>query len=129
MKSFLKSFVIASLCLLTASAGYAQQDGKDGKAIPVEQQPKPANPDEWQFSITPYVFIPTANVDISLPNGNGLDLVRRIAEHHDEVRVLVVFAHLPHMGRRSADDRGSPRHPDTLHPSLASCSQRCVPSR
>ena len=34
----------------------------------------------------------------------------------EEVRVLIVVAHLPHMGRRSADDRGSPRHRHTLHP-------------
>ena len=42
MKSLHKSFVIASLCFLTASAGYAQQDAKDGKAIPVQQAPNPS---------------------------------------------------------------------------------------
>lgn len=67
MKSTRQLFVIASAILLTASAGYAQQDPKDGKEIPVQQQPQTASPDEWQFSITPYVFLPTANVDISLP--------------------------------------------------------------
>jgi hypothetical protein len=67
MKSLLKSFVIASLCLLTASAGYAQQDAKDGKEIPLQQQPGPANPDEWQFSITPYVWLPSVNLDVSVP--------------------------------------------------------------
>ena len=67
MKSLLKSFVVASLCFLAASAGHAQQDAKDGKEIPVQQLPRPANPDEWQFSITPYVFLPTVNVDVSVP--------------------------------------------------------------
>ena len=64
MKSLRKSFVIASLILLTASAGYAQQDPKDGKEIPVQQAPQTASPDEWQVSITPYSWLPTVNVDL-----------------------------------------------------------------
>ena len=40
---------------------------KTEKTIPVEQAPKPASPDEWQFAFTPYFWLPTANVDISLP--------------------------------------------------------------
>ncbi len=67
MNSTRQLLVIASLCLLTASAGYAQQDPKDGKEIPVQQQPQAASPDEWQFSITPYFWLPTANVDLSVP--------------------------------------------------------------
>ena len=70
MKSTRPLFVIASLCLLTASGGYAQQDPKDGKEIPVQQAPQTPSPDEWQFSITPYSWLPTANVDISLPTVN-----------------------------------------------------------
>ena len=70
MKSTRPLFVIASLCLLTASGGYAQQDPKDGKEIPVQQAPQTPSPDEWQFSITPYTWLPTANVDISLPTVN-----------------------------------------------------------
>jgi hypothetical protein len=31
------------------------------------------------------------------------------------VGILVVLTHLPYMGRRSADDRGSPGHWSTLH--------------
>jgi len=68
MKSRLKSFVIASLCFLTVSAGHAQQDARDGKAIPVQQQPQSVSEEEWNFSITPYVFVPTVNLDISVPN-------------------------------------------------------------
>ena len=71
MKSLHKSFVIASLCLLTASAGYAQQDGKDGKEIPVQQQPGPVGPDEWHFSFTPYFWLPTADLNISTPSVTG----------------------------------------------------------
>ena len=67
MKSLRKSFVVASLCLLTASAGYAQQDAKDAKEIPVQQAPKPASPDEWQFSFTPYTWLPTVDLNFRLP--------------------------------------------------------------
>ena len=67
MKPLRKSFVIASLCLLTASAAFGQQDAKDGKDIPVQQAPKPASLDEWQVTFSPYVWLPTVNVDISLP--------------------------------------------------------------
>jgi hypothetical protein len=68
MKSLHKSFVIASLVLLTASVGLAQQDPKDGKEIPLQQQPQPASPDEWQVNFSPYVWLPTVNADFSLPN-------------------------------------------------------------
>jgi hypothetical protein len=68
MKSLRKSFVIASLSFLTASAGYAQQDAKDGKAIPVQQEQKPVSQDEWQVSFTPYFWLPTANLEISVPD-------------------------------------------------------------
>ena len=67
MKSLHKSVVIASLCFAIASAGYAQQDAKDGKEIPVQQEPKPASQDEWQVSFTPYFWLPTANLEISVP--------------------------------------------------------------
>jgi hypothetical protein len=67
MKSLHKLVAIASLCSFTASAGYAQQDAKDGKAIPVQQPVQPANPDKWQFYITPYVWLPTVDIATSLP--------------------------------------------------------------
>ena len=38
-----------------------------------------------------------AIIDISLPNGNGLDLVRRIAEHHSGVRILVWSMYPEHL--------------------------------
>ena len=63
MKSLLTSLVIASLCLCTAS-GYA---GQDGKEIPVQQETKPVSPDEWHFSFTPYFWLPTADLEISVP--------------------------------------------------------------
>jgi hypothetical protein len=66
MKSLLKSFGIASLCFLAAAAGYAQEDAKDGKAIPV-QEPKPASPDAWQFSFTPYTWLPSVDLKLSIP--------------------------------------------------------------
>jgi len=67
MKLLYKSFVITSLCFLTASAGYAQQDAKDGKEIPVQQAPKPVTQDEWQFFVTPYTFLPSVDVKFNVP--------------------------------------------------------------
>ena len=67
MKSLHKLVAIASLCFFTASAGYAQEDAKDGKAIPVQQESKPVSQDEWQFSVTPYTFLPAVDLKLSLP--------------------------------------------------------------
>ena len=67
MKAFLNSFVM-SLCLWSAAAGHAQQDGKDAKEIPVQQEPKPVSQDEWRFSITPYFWLPTVDADLSVPD-------------------------------------------------------------
>ena len=47
MKSLHKLVAVAFLCLLTASTGYAQEDAKDGKTIPVQQESKPVSQDEW----------------------------------------------------------------------------------
>src|SRR5450432_726456 len=65
MKSLLKSSIIVSLSLLAVSAGYAQQDGKD---IPVQQEPKVVSPDEWQVFFTPYAWLPSADLTLSIPN-------------------------------------------------------------
>ena len=67
MKSLHKLVAIASLCFFTASAGYAQEDAKDGKAIPVQQESKPVSQDEWQFSVTPYTFLPSVDVKFNVP--------------------------------------------------------------
>jgi hypothetical protein len=67
MKLF-RSSVIASLCLLTVSAAYAQQDAKDGKEIPVQQESKAATQDEWRFSGTPYTWIPSVDLKLGIPN-------------------------------------------------------------
>ena len=67
MKSPLLLSAVAFLCLLTASTGYAQEDAKDGKAIPVQQESKPVSQNEWQFSVTPYTFLPSVDLQLSLP--------------------------------------------------------------
>lgn len=67
MKSLRKLLVIGSVCFLAASVAFAQQDAKDGKETPVQQQPKPVSEDEWSFSISPYAFVPTVNLDVSVP--------------------------------------------------------------
>lgn len=64
MKQITKLFLIASLCLLTASAGYAGEDPND---IPVQQQPQPLAEDEWQVTFSPYAWLPSVDVEISVP--------------------------------------------------------------
>src|SRR4030095_2328540 len=67
MKSLHKLVAIASLCFFTASAGYAQRDAKDGKAIPVQQESEPVSQDEWHFFLTPYTFLPSVDVKFNVP--------------------------------------------------------------
>lgn len=67
MKLLLKLIFSASLCFLAVSVGYAQQDAKDGKEIPVQQESKPVNQDEWQFSFSPYVWVPSVDLKLSIP--------------------------------------------------------------
>ena len=55
---------IAFLCLLTTSAGYAQQDEKN---VVTQQEPQPVSPDEWQVFFTPYGWLASATLDISIP--------------------------------------------------------------
>lgn len=68
MKSLLKTLVVASLWLATASAGYAQRDGKDAREIPAQQKPKPVGQDGWSFSFAPTFWLPSVLLDISVPN-------------------------------------------------------------
>jgi hypothetical protein len=68
VKSLLTTLVIASLWLVTASAGYVQHDGKD---IPVRQEPKPVSQDEWSFSIAPNFWLPSVLLDILVPNNSS----------------------------------------------------------
>jgi hypothetical protein len=53
---------LAALLLLGVSAAHAGPP-RSGKEV----APRPASEDQWRFSFSPYVFIPTANLDISVP--------------------------------------------------------------
>ena len=53
----------ASVCLLTAPNTYAGE----GKEIPLQQGPEPVSQDEWHFSLTPYFWLPSTEVEISVP--------------------------------------------------------------
>lgn len=56
---------LAALLLVTVPAGQAQSSGKETILQP---GPRPAAAeDEWRFSITPYVWVPSVNLDISMP--------------------------------------------------------------
>ena len=64
MNLLLKLSVSAFLCVLVATVAYA---GQDGKEIPIQQAPVSASPDEWHFTFTPYFWLPSADLDISVP--------------------------------------------------------------
>lgn len=64
MKSILSAFVGASF-FLGVTAGYA---GQDGQEIPIRQETKPVKEDEWQVTFTPYVWLPSVDLDVSVPN-------------------------------------------------------------
>ena len=68
MKSLHKLVAIASLCFFTASAGYAQEDAKDGKAIPVQQEIQTRHvKTSGSFPLTPYTFLPSVDVKFNVP--------------------------------------------------------------
>src|SRR5262245_1121255 len=62
MKAYLKLFFGASLCLVTAAASQA---GQEGTAQP--PQPSPAQ-DAVHFSYTSSFWLPSTELDISVPN-------------------------------------------------------------
>ena len=63
MRPLSKSLIIIVACLVTSSPLYAG----DGKEIPVQQQQTAPAEDEWQFTFTPYFWLPTVDVDLSTP--------------------------------------------------------------
>src|SRR5450432_1973470 len=65
MKTLLQLFAIVSLSILTASNGYAQQDGKN--EVPIEQGPQPVSQNDWQVTFTPYVWLPSIALNLSVP--------------------------------------------------------------
>src|SRR5450432_1409253 len=67
MKILFRSLLIALPCLFIATAGHAQQDGKDAKDIPVQQETKAPTPEEWQVTFTPYAWLPSVDLNLSTP--------------------------------------------------------------
>lgn len=67
MKTLSRSLLIAPLYLLLTTAGFAQQNGKDVKDIPVQHEAQAPAPDEWQVTLSPYVFLPSVDLDLSVP--------------------------------------------------------------
>jgi hypothetical protein len=58
------ALVLLLLCFCTVP-GYA---GQDEKEIPVQQEAKPVTQDEWQIFYTGYAWLPSALVDVNVPN-------------------------------------------------------------
>ncbi len=64
MKSILVALVSASFCLCIAS-GHA---GQDEQQIPIQQETNAVGQDDWQVTFTPYAWVPSVDLDLSLPN-------------------------------------------------------------
>jgi hypothetical protein len=65
MKPLITSLLLTSVCLFSASVGYAG----DGKQIAVQEQPAPpVSQNAWEVYFTPYLWLPSALVDISVPD-------------------------------------------------------------
>lgn len=58
---------LAALLLVGAPAAHAQQ-AYSSKTPVIQPGPAPAGDDEWRFSITPYVWLPSVDLDITLPS-------------------------------------------------------------
>ena len=63
MKSILTALVSASFCLCMTS-GHA---GQDEKEIPIQQETKPVSQDDWQVTFTPYAWVPSVDLNLSVP--------------------------------------------------------------
>lgn len=57
---------LAALLLASVPAVNAQQSGGSKDSI-IQPGPKPAADDEWRFSITPYFWVPSVAIDVSVP--------------------------------------------------------------
>lgn len=64
MKSILGSLIIASLSFWTASV----HAGQDENEIPIQQETRPVSQDEWQVTFSPYAWVPSVDLDLSIPN-------------------------------------------------------------
>ena len=66
--SRLMKFVIITSFSLFAALVQAQEESKDAKDIPVQQQPKALEEDEWHFTLTPYFWLPSILATVSTPD-------------------------------------------------------------
>lgn len=58
---------LTTLILSMVPAVHAQQSSSDKQGI-IQQAPMPPGDDEWRFSFTPYLWLPTADLDVSVPD-------------------------------------------------------------
>jgi hypothetical protein len=61
---------IAALLLCVIGVGHAQSVAGEGKEVIIQPQPALATGDTWQFAITPYFWLPSVDLNLSLPTVN-----------------------------------------------------------
>ena len=61
---------IAALFLCVIGAGHAQSVSSEGKEVISKPTPTLAPEDRWQFAITPYFWLPSVDLNMSLPAVN-----------------------------------------------------------
>ena len=68
MKSLSNRFPssLAALLLVCVPAAHAQSGGS--KEIILQPGPQATSADEWRFTITPYLWLPSVDLDVSMPD-------------------------------------------------------------
>ncbi len=66
MKTSKVTIALALLFSSVVSSSFAQQY-VEGKEVVTQSAPAPVAEDDWKFSFTPYLWVPGANLDISVP--------------------------------------------------------------
>ena len=61
---------IATLLLCVIGVGHAQQVSSEGKEVISKPTPTLAPEDRWQFAVTPYFWLPSVDLNMSLPAVN-----------------------------------------------------------
>ncbi|MEO8350602.1 MAG: hypothetical protein ABI680_02655 [Chthoniobacteraceae bacterium] len=67
MKSICQALTASFTALLILAISAAQQAAAGSPEVIVVQGPKPVSEDDWRFSLSPYAWIPSFDLDISVP--------------------------------------------------------------
>jgi hypothetical protein len=65
-----QQITIATVLLCVIGIGHAQSVAVEGKEVISKPMPALAPEDAWQFAITPYFWLPSVDLNLSLPTVN-----------------------------------------------------------